>query len=241
MKRIIDLILSISALLTLSPLLLIVLALVWSQDYKNPFYLAPRVAKGGDIFTMFKVRSMVFNADKNNVGSTKLDDPRITRIGRFVRKFKIDELGQLINVIKGEMSLVGPRPQIKRDVDLYSIKENILLNVHPGITDFASIVFSDEGKILEGANDPDLKYNQVIRPWKSRLGILYVENRSILLDIKLILLTILVIFSRAKALSQIQKILKKISSDDELISVASRKKPLYPHPPPGLDKIVTSR
>ena len=103
MKRMIDLILSISALLTLSPLLLIVLALVWSQDYKNPFYLAPRVAKGGDIFTMFKVRSMVFNADKNNVGSTKLDDPRITRIGRFVRKFKIDELGQLINVIKGEM------------------------------------------------------------------------------------------------------------------------------------------
>ena len=119
-ERIIDLILSISALLSLpSPLLLIVLALVWSQDYKNPFYLAPRVAKGGDIFTMFKVRSMVFNADKNNVGSTKLDDPRITRIGRFVRKFKIDELGQLINVIKGEMSLVGPRPQIKRDVDLY--------------------------------------------------------------------------------------------------------------------------
>lgn len=241
MKRILDLSLSLIALTVFSPLLIIMLFLVWLQDFKNPFYLAPRVSKGGGIFTMIKVRSMVINADKDMVDSTKSDDQRITKIGKFVRKFKIDELGQLLNVIKGDMSLVGPRPQVKRDVDLYTEEEKTLLTVLPGITDFASIIFSDEGKILEGAEDPDLKYNQVIRPWKSRLGILYINKRSLLLDIKLIFLTILVIANRKRTLNQIQKELKKITNNEELIAVSSRKNPPYPYPPPGKDSIVTSR
>ena len=162
MKRIFDLCVSLILTIAVFPIISIVLFFVWIQDFKNPFYLAPRVSKDGGLFTMIKVRSMVVNADKNKIDSTKSDDPRITKVGRFVRKFKIDELGQIINVIKGDMSFVGPRPQVRRDVDLYSDEEKLLLTVKPGITDFASIVFSDEGELLEGAEDPDLLYNQII-------------------------------------------------------------------------------
>ena len=241
MKRIFDL--SVSLILTIAvfPYIGIVLFLVWIQDFKNPFYLAPRVSKNGGLFTMIKVRSMIVNADKNKIDSTKSDDPRITRVGRFVRKFKIDELGQIINVIKGDMSLVGPRPQVSRDVDLYSDEEKLLLSVKPGITDFASIVFSDEGEILEGAEDPDLLYNQIIRPWKSRLCIIYIKNKSLFLDIKLIILTGIVIFSRNLALSMIKSIISNFTNDENLIKVTSREIDPFPYPPPGLEEIVTSR
>ena len=241
MKRIFDL--SVSLILTIAvfPFIGIVLFLVWIQDFKNPFYLAPRVSKNGGLFTMIKVRSMIVNADKNKIDSTKSDDPRITRVGRFVRKFKIDELGQIINVIKGDMSLVGPRPQVSRDVDLYSDEEKLLLSVKPGITDFASIVFSDEGEILEGAEDPDLLYNQIIRPWKSRLCIIYIKNKSLFLDIKLIILTGIVIFSRNLALSMIKSIISNFTNDENLIKVTSREIDPFPYPPPGLEEIVTSR
>mgnify|MGYP006221993811 CR=1 FL=1 len=241
MKRIFDL--SVSLILTIAvlPIISIVLFFVWIQDFKNPFYLAPRVSKNGGSFTMIKVRSMVVNADKNKIDSTKSDDPRITKVGRFVRKFKIGELGQIINVIKGDMSLVGPRPQVSRDVDLYSDEEKLLLSVKPGITDFASIVFSDEGKILEGDDDPDLLYNQIIRPWKSRLCIIYIKNKSLLLDVKLIILTAIVIFSRNFALSKIKSIITNLTDDENLIKVASREIAPFPYPPPGLEEIVTSR
>ena len=128
MKRIFDLCVSLILTIAVFPIISIVLFFVWIQDFKNPFYLAPRVSKDGGLFTMIKVRSMVVNADKNKIDSTKSDDPRITKVGRFVRKFKIDELGQIINVIKGDMSFVGPRPQVRRDVDLYSDEEKLLFN-----------------------------------------------------------------------------------------------------------------
>ena len=116
-----------------------------------------------------------------------------------------------------------------------------LLNVKPGITDFSSIVFSDEGSILDGSKDPDLDYNQLIRPWKSRLGLLYIQHQSILLDIKLIILTIVAIISRQKALKSIHKILLKLSNDKKLTEIVKRKSKLSPFPPPGSDTIVTSR
>ena len=109
---------------------------------------------------------MKINADKSGVDSTSNKDPRITGIGRFIRKYKIDELSQLFNVFLGSMSLVGPRPNVKRDTDLYTSLEKDLFLAKPGITDFSSIVFADEGDILEGHLDPDLAYNQLIRPWK---------------------------------------------------------------------------
>jgi lipopolysaccharide/colanic/teichoic acid biosynthesis glycosyltransferase len=108
---------------------------------------------------------------------------RITPVGQFIRGYKLDELTQLWNVLKGEMSLVGPRPNVKRETDLYTKVEKDLLTVKPGITDFASIVFSDEGEILSGQSDPDVSYNQLIRPGKSRLGLFYIKVRSIKTDI----------------------------------------------------------
>ena len=139
------------------------------------------------------------------------------------------------------MSLVGPRPNVKRDTDLYTIEETKLLSVEPGITDFSSIVFSDEGDILKDRPDPDIAYNQLIRPWKSRFGILYVERRSLILDMKLLLLTVLAIFNRRAALERVQVILRAMGATDELVRVAGRRDSLVPYPPPGMAGIVTSR
>ena len=138
---------------------------------------------------------MIVNADSSGVDSTSTDDNRITKVGSLIRQFKIDEIPQLINVLLGQMSFVGPRPNVRSDVDLYTKKEELLLTIKPGITDFSSIIFSDEGEILSGSKDPDLKYNQIIRPWKSRLGILYIQNASFLLDFKLLKLDIYFFFS----------------------------------------------
>lgn len=190
---------------------------------------------------MVKLRSMVINADKVGVNSTAAEDKRITAVGKLIRKFKLDEFTQLWNVLRGEMSLVGPRPQVRQDVDLYTDQEKHLLDAKPGITDFSSIVFSDEGDILAGAEDPDLLYNQIIRPWKSRLGLFYIANSSFLLDIKLILLTVLAIISRQKALTGVVYLLQKLGAKEQLVQVAARRQPLTPHPPPGAESIVTPR
>ena len=195
-----------------SPLLVPVMILVWLQDFHSPFYVAQRVAKDGGIFWMVKLRSMVVNADKSGVDSTSLNDARITSIGQFIRKFKLDELTQLWNVLKGDMSLVGPRPNVKRETDLYTSAEKELLSVKPGITDFSSIVFSDEGDILKGSKDPDIDYNQLIRPWKSRLSLLYIKHQSLWLDFCLIFLTAAAIVSRKKALKGLHKLLVMIGA-----------------------------
>ena len=162
MKRLIDILVSLFGLFFLSPLLLIFMFLIFMQDKHFPFYVAKRVGKNGVMFKMIKLRSMTIGAEKNGVDSTSINDTRITPIGLKVRKYKLDELTQLWNVLKGDMSLVGPRPNVKRDVDLYSNVEMQILLVKPGITDFSSIIFSDEGEILKDSKDPDLMYNQLI-------------------------------------------------------------------------------
>ena len=169
-KRLFDFILALVLIVIFSPVLILFSFLIWMQDWHSPFYVAPRVGRKEKIFKMIKFRSMVVNADKSGVDSTSANDSRITLLGNFIRKYKIDELPNFFNIIMGEMSFVGPRPNVKRETDLYTNVEKQLLTVRPGITDFASIVFSDEGDILEGSKDPDLDYNQLIRPWKSRLG-----------------------------------------------------------------------
>jgi lipopolysaccharide/colanic/teichoic acid biosynthesis glycosyltransferase len=241
MKRLLDIIASFCGLVVFSPALLVFMFLVWRQDKHNPFYVADRVSKNDSTFRMVKLRSMVMNADKSGVDSSSADDNRITKVGHMIRRYKLDEITQLWNVLIGDMSLVGPRPNVKRETDLYTQEERLLLSVRPGITDFASIVFSDEGDILEGKDDPDLAYNQLIRPWKSRLGIFYIENRSFILDIKLVLLTALAIVSKDKALNYVISILEKMGADKDVIEVSKRKQKLVPTPPPGSDKIVTSR
>ena len=181
-------------------------------------------------FKMIKFRSMVINADKSGVNSTSVSDNRITNIGRLIRKFKLDELSQLFNVLFGSMSLVGPRPQvIDHVINEYSEEERKLLNVKPGITDFSSIVFSDEGDILKDSIDPNYDYNVLIRPWKSKLGLLYIKNQSICLDISLILLTVLAILNKSLSLVFLNKLLIKYNANSNLVDVCKRNKKLVAH------------
>jgi lipopolysaccharide/colanic/teichoic acid biosynthesis glycosyltransferase len=142
---------------------------------------------------MLKFRTMVVNADKIGGSSTPDDDQRITRVGRFLRRYKLDELPQLINVVRGEMSLVGPRPQVKWAVDLYTPEERRVLTVKPGITDYASLRFPNEGEILKGSTDPDRDYMEKIHPEKMRLSLEYIELRSMRVDIGIIFQTLLAI------------------------------------------------
>ena len=190
---------------------------------------------------MIKLRSMVVDADKTGVDSTKASDGRITPVGHFIRRFKLDELTQLVNVLVGDMSMVGPRPNVKRETDLYTPEEARLLSVRPGVTDYASIVFADEGDILDGQSDPDIAYNQLIRPGKSRLGLFYVDQSSSSVDILLCMLTALAIVSRRRALKGVQRLLAAQGAGMELVTLAGRRDGLVPSVPPGGDRIVTSR
>lgn len=241
MKRLFDFLIAGTGLIVLAPLLLTAMFLIWSKDRHSPLYIAPRVGLGERNFKMIKLRSMVVNADKDGIDSTSSDDKRITTIGIFIRRYKLDELVQLWNVMIGDMSLVGPRPNVKRETDLYTDEEKKLLTVRPGITDFSSIIFSDEGEILFGKEDPDLAYNQLIRPYKSHLGLFYIEKRSFFLDLRLCILTLVAVFSRETALHEVSKVLKNYGAETELAEFALRKKPLLPTPPPGAQKIVTTR
>ncbi|MDA1044789.1 MAG: sugar transferase [Verrucomicrobia bacterium] len=241
MKRLFDMISAALGLIVASPILLPVMFLVWWHDKHSPFYIAMRVGRDEKPFKMVKLRSMVINAEETGVDSTAANDQRITPVGQFIRRLKLDELTQLWNVLIGDMSLVGPRPNVKRETDLYTMEEKTLLSVKPGITDISSIVFSDEGDILRDQNDPDLAYNQLIRPWKSRLGLIYISNASFALDIELVFLTALSMISRENALLGVQKILKRLNTDDALRKVAARTEPLVPAPPPGANAVVASR
>lgn len=238
LKRVFDIAVSIVALTLAGPVLLVSLLLVWLQDRHNPFYMARRVARGGGWFTMYKVRSMVIAADKTGVNSTGAHDNRITGVGRFIRKCKIDELSQFINVLIGDMSAVGPRPNTwSWGVELYTDVEHDILTVRPGITDLSSIVFSDEGDILDGAENPDLLYNQIIRPWKNRLALWYIDNMTLGMDLRICWLTVLAITNKPRAIAGVVKILEDNGADPELISVCRRDAPLPPAAPPGADAV----
>jgi lipopolysaccharide/colanic/teichoic acid biosynthesis glycosyltransferase len=238
LKRAFDILAASLGLLVFSPLLLLVMAAIWLQDRRSPFYIAPRASHRGGVFRMVKFRSMVVNADKIGGSSTAATDRRITPVGRFVRAYKIDEIIQLWNVLVGDMSLTGPRPQVLSDASLYTSEEKRMLTIRPGITDLASIIFSDEGEILRGSQNPDLLYNQIIRPWKSRLALLYIDHRTFLIDFRLICLTAVAIISRKRAIQGVQRILMSWGADQMLRDVALRNKPLAPYPPPGASEIV---
>ena len=240
-KRIFDIIFSFIGLIFVVPLIIPFLFLIWIQDFKNPFYVADRVGLHFKKFKMIKLRSMVIKADKSKVDSTSANDPRITKVGAIIRKLKLDELTQLFNVFKGEMTFVGPRPNVERETNLYSKKEKELLEVKPGITDFASIVFSDESEILKDQQNPDIAYNQLIRPRKNYLALTYIKNRSIILDLKIILLTIFSSFNKRKALNLIVRILRSFDTKEEIIDMARRNNKLTPMAPPGLKDIIYSR
>lgn len=238
MKRALDFTAALCGLLLLVPVLVLIAAAIWIEDRHSPFYFGKRVARGGGFFYMVKFRSMVPDAWKTGVSSTSVSDRRITRVGASIRRFKLDELPQLWNVLVGDMSLVGPRPQVETDASLYTAEERRLLTVRPGITDPASIVFADEGEILASAADPDLRYNQIIRPWKSRLALLYVDHHSVAMDLYLICLTLASALSRPLALAGVERLLKGWGADRRLRGVALRQAALEPWPPPGATEIV---
>ena len=190
MKRLFDVIASSAGLVVLLPLLA-VLAIVLKRESTGPvFYRGLRAGRYGRPFRIFKFRTMVVDADKIGGPTSSADDPRITRVGNFLRRYKLDELPQLINVLKGEMSLVGPRPEVVQEVLLYTDEEKRLLEVRPGITDWASIRFRNEGEILRGSDDPHQAYREKIRPEKIRLGLEYVRSHSLMTDCKIILRTL---------------------------------------------------
>ena len=239
-KRTVDIVVSFVGLVVVSPVILLFSIAVWWQDFHSPFYVAERIGLDRKKFRMVKLRSMVVDAERNGVTSTSDVDNRITLVGRLIRKLKLDELTQLWNVLLGDMSLVGPRPNVaKWGVDLYTAEENRLLSVRPGITDFSSIVFADEGSILRNEENPDLAYNQLIRPWKSRLSLFYIEHQSIRLDAMLVITTVISIVSRTSALKVIERELTRLGASVQLIEVASRRGDLLPFPPPGSTEIAT--
>ena len=196
LKRLFDVICAALGLIALGPLMLLVSVLIKLNDGGPVLYRGERVGMGGRPFDMLKFRTMVADAEAAGVTSTAGDDPRITGTGAMLRKLKLDELPQLINVLVGQMSLVGPRPQVRWAVDLYSDEEKELLSVRPGITDWASIRFRNETEILRGSDDPDRDYLEKIAPEKIRLGLKYVRQRSFMTDVRIILLTLATLFNR---------------------------------------------
>ena len=188
-KRLVDLGVSMALLFLLAPLMAAIGLLIRIDSPGPVFYGGVRVGLGGRRFKMLKYRTMVANAETLGGSSTPEDDPRITRVGRRLRAYKLDELPQLLNVVRGHMSFVGPRPQVPWAVDLYTSEEREILTVRPGLTDLASIRFADEGELLKGSTDPDRDYMLKIHPEKMRLALEYVRKQSFMLDAQVILLT----------------------------------------------------
>ena len=190
LKRLMDVVISGGALLVIWPVLLLIAAAIKIDDPGPVFYRQVRVGKNGREFRIYKFRTMVVDADKKGLAITIGRDRRITRVGAFLRKTKLDELAQLINVFTGEMSFVGPRPEVPKYVNMYTPYQRQVLLVQPGITDYASIAYRNENDLLEGAEDPEKMYIETIMPDKIELNMKYLHEISPIADIRLILSTI---------------------------------------------------
>jgi lipopolysaccharide/colanic/teichoic acid biosynthesis glycosyltransferase len=195
-KRVCDLCISSLALIVLWPVMVALAVAIKLADGGPVFYRGVRVGAGGVPFCIFKFRTMIVNADRLGGSSTANDDPRITRIGSKLRKAKLDELPQLLNVLRGDMSLVGPRPEVEEYVRLFSEEERAILTVKPGITDWATLENSDEGALLAGRTDAERVYLDEIRPQKLRLQIAYVRQRSLWVDLTILFRTLAIIVTR---------------------------------------------
>ena len=190
MKRLFDITASFFGIIILSPLLIFIGLWVGLSSKGGVFYKQIRVGKNNKDFKLYKFRSMRVNSDKQGLLTVGSKDSRITKAGYFIRKYKIDELPQLFNVLKGDMSFVGPRPEVRRYVDLYSEEQMKVLSVRPGITDPASIKYRNENDILSSQSNPEEYYIQHIMPDKLRINIEYINTQNFIKDIKIIFQTI---------------------------------------------------
>lgn len=194
MIRLFDIIFSIIGILIFSPVFLITILAIILDSKGGAFYKQKRVGLKGVDFYLYKFRSMRVGSDKKGLITVGGRDNRITKVGYFIRKYKLDELPQLLNVVLGDMSLVGPRPEVRKYVDLYTEKQSKVLSIKPGITDYASIEYINENEILGKSQDPDRTYIEVIMPEKIEYNMKYINNQSIVEYFKLIFLTIIKIF-----------------------------------------------
>jgi lipopolysaccharide/colanic/teichoic acid biosynthesis glycosyltransferase len=185
-KRSFDVIVATIALVIVAPLLALAAVMVKLSSRGPVFYRGTRVGLDGKLFPMLKFRTMVVDAESLGGSATAADDPRITRFGKFLRRYKLDEMPQFFNVLLGDMSLVGPRPEVQKYVNLYSPEEKAILTVRPGITDWASIWNSNEAAVLEGSRDPERTYEELIRPTKLALQLLYVRDYSFFVDLRIL-------------------------------------------------------
>lgn len=198
MIRFLDFWFSLLGILILLPLFVILYLLIVIESRGGGFYIQNRVGKNGIDFKLLKFRSMRTGSDEKGLITIGAKDPRMTKTGGFIRRFKLDELPQLFNVLKGDMSLVGPRPEVRKYVDLYTPEQRKILNVRPGITDYASIKYVDENSILGLANDPEKVYIKEIMPNKIALNMRYIKHRSIKEYFRVILLTSWHVMKRRK-------------------------------------------
>lgn len=197
-KRSLDLILACAALIVLLPFLLVVAVLIRLESEGPVLFNSVRIGKDGKPFNLLKFRTMVKDASAlSTVVSTPVDDPRITPLGHFLRKYCIDELPQLINVVRGEMSIVGPRPEVPQYVRLFTEEQKQILSIRPGLSDWATLWVGDKGTRLRGSSDPEKIYIEEIRPEKMRLQLQYVRNRNLFTDFHIIGLTIVLIARKA--------------------------------------------
>lgn len=190
MKRLFDIISSFFSLLILLPLFLLIAILIRLNSAGPVFFIQKRVGKNFKLFSLYKFRTMVVDTSQRGLQITSAGDPRITKIGRFLRKTKIDELPQIINVIKGDMSVVGPRPEVLKYVEMFKDDYKYILKVKPGITDYAAIEFRDEECVLKKFKNPEDGYIKKVLPLKINLYKRYIKERSLFTDMKLIFLTL---------------------------------------------------
>ena len=233
-KRLFDILISLAAIIASLPVVALCCLLIWAEDGHWPIYRGLRVGRSGRDFRMIKLRTMIPYGDRLGGSSTAVSDSRLTPIGAVMRRYKLDELPQFWNVLAGDMSVVGPRPNIRcGGVDRYTTEERRLLSVRPGITDPASIVFSDEGEILKDSAFPDALYDTTIRPWKNRLALLYIDRRNMMADLRLIGLTAVSLVSRAASLRGVDALLDEWKADPALRAICARSRPLPTGEPPG--------
>lgn len=190
LKRVFDIVFSLFGIIVLLPFFLIISILIVLDSKGGVFYFQTRVGKGSVDFKLFKFRTMQTNADKKGLLTVGSKDSRITKIGYFLRKYKIDELPQLINVLNGTMSFVGPRPEVRKYVDLYNLEQQQILQVKPGITDYASLEYFNENDLLAKSDNPEQTYINEVMPAKIELNKKYIANPSLGTDISIILKTI---------------------------------------------------